>query len=572
MNFVFLLIITLILVIASGIILAMKAFFPNHRKIALVLYVTSWIFFLWAVSKRIEELLTYKQIIYAWVSVYWIHGLFLLLIMFFSYILFVLFPLSRNEFVNKDFDEIIDEIIKDREILFELNKSLKEKFDNLETDFFVLDLKKNIKERKEKLEEFWFDYIEKIFKIRMLRNKYRTFFVLDSTETKNLYKEAFLNGYYAFTMQHFYTLILSSRVRDKNMKTFLNQDNRSKGFSIDMFDRLTSKLTNFSELLRLNMGRLFYKILKRNDTIEEKIRKDIDGFLKNVDKNMSFYARLIIVKPLNVIEGTLYKLWYPIQKSLAVRVSKIKITLRQNHINEKLIRKYKNKFKPCDVFLERREWCMTNIGIPGFWTHSALYLGTLEELDVFFRGIKKLKGMKFSEYLEINFPKIYKDFNKKDEHGFNLSTLEAIKDGVIFTSLEYTASVDSLVVLRVKQLSKEQRLEIILNAFKYHGTPYDFNFSFAREDGLLCSELVYKSFQEVLDLGLDFTYINGEPIITPNMFAKKFANEYHKKNSKFKLVLFLDGDEKEKIAHKKGEKEFLETWERPSWHVVKDYF
>ncbi len=572
MSFIFPLIFAVFLVVVSGVILAMKFFFPHHRKISLFMYIIGWIPFFYAVFNRKKDFLEYQQIIHTWIALFWVHILFLLAIVLTSYVLFILFPLARNEFVNKEYEESISLILEDRKKLLNLNESFKKLFNDKMNSFFQLDLKNNPSKKKEEIEEFWFEFLEAMFKIRMFRNRYKTFFVLNSEKDKNLYKEAFLNGYYAFTMQNFYSLKISKLVTDINMKTFLNQDNKEQGFSIGMLSKITNNLTKFSELIPLNIGRIFYSILKRDELIPLNIKKDIDVFLRSTDENTSFYAKLIIVKPLSFVENTAYKLWYPIQKRLALRISKIKISLRKNLINERVINKYRDKFEPCDIFLERKEWRITNIGIPGFWTHSAMYLGEMSDLDGFFNGIKDLNGVSFSKYVENNFPNIFYKFSSNDENKFKFSVIESARDGVVFTSLEYTTKADSLAVLRLKKLSKEQKFKIILNAFKYYGTPYDFNYSFARYDGILCSELIYKSYQGISNINIDLDYINGEPIVTPNMFAKKFAKEYNTKNEELKLVLFLDGDEKGRIANRKGRRDFIETWRRPMWHIVKDYF
>jgi len=60
---------------------------------------------------------------------------------------------------------------------------------------------------------------------------------------------------------------------------------------------------------------------------------------------------------------------------------------------------------PGDVLLERRNWFMSNIGIPGFWPHVAFFIGTFEDIDRTFSGIDMLGGKVPSDYLKENFPR-----------------------------------------------------------------------------------------------------------------------------------------------------------------------
>ena len=73
-------------------------------------------------------------------------------------------------------------------------------------------------------------------------------------------------------------------------------------------------------------------------------------------------------------------------------------------------------------------------------------------------------------------------------------TLEALSDGVVFTTLEHAAGADHVAALRPR-LPVVEKAAALLRAFGYAGRPYDFNFDFRTDAALVCSELVYKAYE-----------------------------------------------------------------------------
>ena len=127
-----------------------------------------------------------------------------------------------------------------------------------------------------------------------------------------------------------------------------------------------------------------------------------------------------------------------------------------------------------------------------------------------------------------------------------------------------------MAFLRTK-LSRDELFSVMLRSFEYYGKPYDYNFDFATEDSLVCSELVYKSFRDFRELNIIPGTVNGRLMFTPNDYAEKFDKEYGSANQELSLVLFLDGSEKNKEAKEGTMEEFRTSWQRPKWHVLKEY-
>ncbi|HPJ41081.1 MAG TPA: YiiX/YebB-like N1pC/P60 family cysteine hydrolase [Spirochaetota bacterium] len=272
------------------------------------------------------------------------------------------------------------------------------------------------------------------------------------------------------------------------------------------------------------------------------------------------------------------KTWFPVQKGISNFAGDAKVyRINNSLITDRQIREIAGELKPGDIMLERREWYLTNIGIPGFWTHAAIYIGTPKEREEFFNS-----GEIYSLLMEMGAASV-EDILKKstgryklclapDSSGHVPRVIEAIGEGVLFTTIEHSASCDSIAVLRPR-LSKREIALALIRAFRYSGRPYDFDFDFLTDSALVCTELVYKSYEPGKNReGLVFPLekIMGRNILPANGIAKLFSDEVKYKRRQLDFVLFFDGIEKSKKAVRSTEKIFFASHKRPKWHVFKE--
>jgi hypothetical protein len=114
--------------------------------------------------------------------------------------------------------------------------------------------------------------------------------------------------------------------------------------------------------------------------------------------------------------------------------------------------------QPGDVIAVRKEYAITNYFLPGYWPHVALCLGKTNDADI--------------------------------------QVLESMKDGVFVRSISSPFASDSVVVLR-PQLPPEQIAEALNRGLQHQGKGYDFSFDFSRSDRLVCTEVVYRSYDGI---------------------------------------------------------------------------
>ena len=267
---------------------------------------------------------------------------------------------------------------------------------------------------------------------------------------------------------------------------------------------------------------------------------------------------------LDIAAGAAKSGWMPVQSGVAEWMGDTKVKrLGRTLITPEAAGALSARLAPGDVLLERREWFLSNVGLPGFWPHAALYVGTPEDRV-------KAFGPEFEARLKARYPKVYAEALAPQEHGHLPRVLEAMSEGVVFTTLEHSAAADSTAVLRPR-LDNREKAEAIMRAFAYAGRPYDYDFDFRTDAAIVCSELVYKAYEPDSSrkgFRLPLVTVLGRPVSQPNDFARQFDSEFGTPGQQADLVVFLDGHEREGSAVEAPVEEFRRSWLRPKWHVL----
>jgi hypothetical protein len=143
--------------------------------------------------------------------------------------------------------------------------------------------------------------------------------------------------------------------------------------------------------------------------------------------------------------------------------------------------------EPGDVFLTRHDDALSNLFLPGFWPHGALYLGSSEE-----RGRLGLALAPAAARLAAD----------------PVRFLEAKKDGVLFRPPEDTLAVDCVVILR-PPVEGGIKAEALKRASVHAGKRYDFVFDFRTSDRLVCTEVIYRAYHGLGGLHFELCQSGG---------------------------------------------------------------
>ena len=171
----------------------------------------------------------------------------------------------------------------------------------------------------------------------------------------------------------------------------------------------------------------------------------------------------------------------------------------QPHLPAAIAERVRALLIPGDVLVVRKEHALTNYFLPGFWPHSALYLG----------DAACLKRMALDQHDHVR-PRWGKVAALAGEPG---CVLESMKDGVQIRSLGSPFGSDSIVVLRPR-LAPEAVAQAFARAMIHEGKPYDFDFDFRRSDRLVCTEVIYRAYDGIGSMRFPLTLRAGRPTLS----------------------------------------------------------
>jgi uncharacterized protein YycO len=133
--------------------------------------------------------------------------------------------------------------------------------------------------------------------------------------------------------------------------------------------------------------------------------------------------------------------------------------------------------KPGDIVLCKSDGFLTNQVIPGFFTHSAVWLG--------------LKNQR-------RYPRNPLKLNREYKRTINISDnamVEAVtRGGVQLNDLKGFVHPSIYLVIRYRKLTPELKNEVVNNTLKQIGKAYDFNFDIESSDMINCTELIFLAY------------------------------------------------------------------------------
>ena len=188
-----------------------------------------------------------------------------------------------------------------------------------------------------------------------------------------------------------------------------------------------------------------------------------------------------------------------------------------------------NKMEPMDILLEKAPFRLTDYFIPGYWCHVGVWAGNEEQLKSVgvWDSLPQLYELAVKKYAYSG-----PDFQTSIRSGHKI--IESLRPGVQINTLQNFLNIDDLGVIRFTGQTDKDKKTYLLNAFSQIGKNYDFSFNVESTDEIVCSELVYASFE---DLVWDTKKQLGRHTISPDQVARKLITD-----KRFEpVLLYLNG-------------------------------
>ncbi len=260
---------------------------------------------------------------------------------------------------------------------------------------------------------------------------------------------------------------------------------------------------------------------------------------------------------------------YPLKSSFFAWAGDTKILeSSSNTISSFELARMRRLMKPGDIFLNRSDYYISNIGIPGFWTHAGLYVGDRNERNEFFANDKaSMKWVIAQGESSGNFEKLLLK-NYKTSYQFQVDDLgdfdiiESVSEGVVISSFEAGTKKEGIVILR-PLLEKKEIAAAIYKAFSEVSKPYDFNFDFSTDNKIACTELVYKVYESSNLFPVNDMF--GKPFSTANEIAQYCDENYDSPELKLVMIYIYDGKRGYMPEEDTAHAIFRKSWNESLW-------
>lgn len=422
-----------------------KVFYPYHGLLAIPFLVLSMRYFISAFLFNKNKVTRSASFIFARKKIIKYEKILFVIAMICIafYIISKTLPRDSNPFANIEAGQL-KELVEDNVIASTILLDNIESSGNSLLDSGLLQKEELTPDELVMLQEKWNEFLQAARNSEDMTDVHRYFSMISLIKMPETHAMSFVISYSLY-VKKFELFEKITRATGNNERVIKALNEYSPVFEgKDSYFDVRGRHVSHETMLRRNLGRGYLYFLntvvsdkKLGEEYKTLVRESLESH-NYIIKQLPSTASTLALDSKGNVESTLFKGWFPIQKNVANALGNISVSTRkETFITLDQIEEMRLFLHPGDILIQRRNWHASNVGIPGFWPHAALYIGTLEDADLFFREVFPFEGyLKFSELLEKEHPLLYEKYKIKDDRGQSYAVIEGLADGIILQSLK----------------------------------------------------------------------------------------------------------------------------------------
>lgn len=434
-------------------------------------------------------------------------------------------------------------------------------------------------EERRSMRLLWWSFLEPLLELDRIKLRWEHWYGVDYLRNADLHSMAYALTYASLCAQvnagQSFLEIVGGNMR---IQALFDEASPELGLPAGTFRALRNRLTRARDQSFIAVGGEWFDqwILPNLDTdmVGARVFQLVQLERAEAEANIDIEAVLQTVRNKSeLLQTVAFETWFPVQRGVAEWFGDTRVVAADRRlISDEQLVAFGDALEPGDIIVERRNWYLSNLGLPGFWPHAALFVGTPDQLRETFDEDPEVIARYgvFTEYLARTHPVAWAALAESDHSGHPHRVVEAVSEGVVAASLEHSCGADYVAALRAR-VSTVEVARAIDRALGFFGRPYDFNFDFATDDEVVCSELVMKAYEaEGEGAGLEVPTISvaGHIAVPPTEIVRVFAEELGQEDAQLEFVYFLDGREGTRSAVVADSAALAASAERPKWDVM----
>lgn len=425
----------------------------------------------------------------------------------------------------------------------------------------------------------WWSFLEPLLELDRIKLRWEHWYGVDYLRNPDLHSMAYAITYAALCGQvNAGQALLDVIGGNTRIQSLFDEAMPELGLPAGTFRALRGRMTRARDQSFIAVGGEWFDrwIVPHLDTesVGPRVLLLVRGQREEAEANIDIEAVLETARNKSeLMRSVAFETWFPVQREMAEWFGDTRVVAAERRlISDEQLVAFGDALAPGDIIVERRNWYLSNLGLPGFWPHAALFVGTPDDLvETFDEDPEVIEryGV-FTEYLARTHPEAWAALGESDHSGHPHRVVEAVSEGVVAASLEHSCGADYVAALRAR-VPKIEVARAIDRALGFFGRPYDFDFDFATDDSVVCSELVMKAYEAEHDgpgLRVPSITVAGHVAIPPTEIVRVFAEELGQEDAQLEFVYFLDGRERARDAVVADGAALAASAERPKWDVL----